>query len=107
MGTNYEYHRPYLDVQDAEQTIQALIKSDLKNQTYNVLSGNYTCREIISMIKETVPSLQVEMVTTPLLNQFSYLVDNTKLARDVVSLTGDIRQGINNTLDTLRCVKKY
>jgi len=104
---NYHYHRPYLDVRDAERSISHLTYKRIENQTYNVLSGNYKCSEIINVIKEYIPEIEVNMVKTPLLNQFSYLVDDTKLQNTGINLNGSIKRGIKETLELLKCVKRY
>tara|TARA_R110000824_G_scaffold193811_2_gene376198 strand:- start:270 stop:1172 length:903 start_codon:yes stop_codon:yes gene_type:complete len=103
---NYNYYRPYLDVGDAERTISHLIHKGIENETYNVLSGNYKCGDIIEIIRKKIPDIEVNMVKTPLLNQFSYLVDHMKLLNTGIRLNGNISRGINETLEMLKCVKK-
>ena len=103
---NYHYHRPYLDVRDAERSISHLLHKGVENETYNVLSNNYKCSEIIDIIRKHIPDLEVNMVKTPLLNQFSYLVDDTKLSNTGITLNGSIKRGIKETLGLLKCVKK-
>ena len=104
---NYHYHRPYLDVRDAERSISHLLYNRVENETYNILSDNYKCSDIIEIIKEYVPDIKVNMVKTPLLNQFSYLVDDTKLSNTGINLNGSLKRGIKETLEILKCVKRY
>tara|TARA_E500000305_G_C4022891_1_gene239984 strand:+ start:2297 stop:3202 length:906 start_codon:yes stop_codon:yes gene_type:complete len=105
---NYEFYRPYLDVKDASRTMHHLLKKkEFNNETYNVLSGNYKCKKILDIIKERVPDLKINMVSTPLLNQFSYKVDDSKIKTTGISMNGNVRREINNTLEVLKCVRKY
>ncbi|HCI70939.1 MAG TPA: nucleoside-diphosphate sugar epimerase, partial [Balneola sp.] len=62
---------------------------------------------IIKIIKAYVPDLEVNMVKTPLLNQFSYLVDDSKLSATGINLNGSIKRGIKETLGLLKCVKRF
>jgi len=103
---NYNYYRPYLDVRDAERTISHLLHEGIENETYNVLSGNYRCSDIIEIIRKKIPDIEVNMVKTPLLNQFSYLVDHIKLFNTGIRLKGSVSKGIDDTLEMLKCVKK-
>ena len=84
-----------------------LKKKEFNNETYNVLSGNYKCKKILDIIKERVPDLKINMVSTPLLNQFSYKVDDSKIKTTGISMNGNVRREINNTLEVLKCVRKY
>lgn len=78
---NYEQVRPYLGLNDAIQSIKHFLNLDSTyyNTKYNVLTGNYRLRDVVEMIKTIQPNLQLDMVDTPLLNQFSYNVDDSKV----------------------------
>jgi hypothetical protein len=78
----------------------------VENETYNVLSDNYKCREIIDIIREYIPDLKVNMVKTPFINQFSYLVDDTKISNTGINLNGSIKRGIKETLGIAKMRKK-
>jgi len=78
---NFHQTRPYLGLKDAIKALNHVMNLDSKhcNTKYNVLTGNYKLSEIVDIIKQQVPDLQVEMVNTPLLNQYSYHVDSSKI----------------------------
>jgi len=75
---NYNQYRPYLGLNDAIDSISFFLKNPSWNTTYNVLTGNYMLSDIVSSLRSLV-DVEVDMVTTPLLNQFSYEVSDTKI----------------------------
>ena len=78
--TAMDQKRPYLDLNDAAQVISMMINQDLfDNQIYNVLTANFTVRDIIKVIKSFVPNLTVSFVESPIMNQLSYEVIFEKL----------------------------
>ena len=71
---NYNQYRPYLGLNDAIKSIIFFLELNRGwNDTYNVLTGNHKLSEIVEYIK-TKRDVIVNMVNTPLLNQFSYEV---------------------------------
>tara|TARA_R110000868_G_scaffold323306_2_gene584260 strand:+ start:220 stop:1137 length:918 start_codon:yes stop_codon:yes gene_type:complete len=78
---NYEQVRPYLGLKDCLKSIKHFINLDsgLCNTKYNVLTGNYKLSDVVEIIKTTNQDLEVKFVDTPLLNQFSYNVDDSKV----------------------------
>jgi UDP-glucose 4-epimerase len=101
---NYEQVRPYLGLTDATRCIKhfLLLDSSYYNTKYNVLTGNYKLSDIIGMIKLFQPNIKIQMVDTPLLNQFSYNVDGTKVKNTGFITTDDIRFDICETLTLLK-----
>jgi len=101
---NFDQYRPYLGLNDCINSILHFLGCDDWNETYNVLTGNYKLSDIITMIKTNI-DIDVDMVDTPLLNQYSYLVNCDKISqtgfvpRDVIQLE------IETTLDRLRNLK--
>ena len=75
---NYEQVRPFLTVNQANISIHRLIKTGIFNETYNVVSENLTPRQIIERIKLYKP-INIDWVDTPLLNQYSYNVNDDKI----------------------------
>ena len=99
---NYSFKRPYLGIDDAIRSIEHLIANkEHWNQTYNVLSTNSTCENIVNTIINQLPDIQVNMVDTPLLNQFSYIVSDTKIQNTGFEPNDILRDGIRNTLSVL------
>jgi len=111
---NFNQKRPYLDLLDASAVINlACCMIDERphetnricfNQIYNVATGNYTAAEVIQEIRKRV-DVKVEMVNTPLLNQYSYEVSCRKISETGFSAKGSLKDGIKHTLELLsRCV---
>ena len=99
---NYEQQRPYLGLDDAIKSIIFFLSSDGSwNNTYNVLTGNHKLSEILDYIK-TKTDITVNMVDTPLLNQFSYEVSDSKIKALGFSPTADLFTEIANSLNMLR-----
>jgi len=95
---NYEQVRPYLSLVDASKSLRHVMFNDVPTNTkYNVLSGNYKLCDLVELIKTHKPNLQINMVDTPLLNQYSYNVSNKK-----IKSTGlETNFGISTTIDVL------
>ena len=51
--------RPYLSLSDAVRVIQFIVAKNIFNQqTYNILTGNYTVRQILQIIKKIIMKLK-------------------------------------------------
>ena len=101
--TAYEQKRPYLDLGDASRAISFILREDLfDGRIYNVLTLNATVRQIVETIKEFVPDLKVIFVDSPIMNQLSYEVSTDRFTSAGFKFTGDLRQGIGETIALLR-----
>jgi UDP-glucose 4-epimerase len=101
--TAYDQKRPYLDLVDAARAISFLIRNDLfDGRIYNVLTQNATVRQIVDMIREFIPGLQVTFVESQIMNQLSYVVSCDRFVRQGFTFTGDLRRGIGETIAQLR-----
>jgi nucleoside-diphosphate-sugar epimerase len=99
---NYHMKRPYLGINDAVRLIKfAANRRALDNRTLNAATGNYELSFIIDIIKTFVPNLKIDFIQTPLLNQYSYIVDTSKIS-EVFWFKDSIAQGIQETLELLR-----
>ena len=80
--TAYNQYRPYLSLKDAFKVFKFCIDKDIfNNNVYNALSGNYTVKQIINMVKKYKKKTSIKFVKTKIMNQLSYHVDNNKLIR--------------------------
>jgi UDP-glucose 4-epimerase len=67
--------RPYLGVTDSVRTIKFIIEEDLfDGEIYNIVSSNKTVNDIVDVIRESIPTLKVELVDSEIMNQLSYEV---------------------------------
>jgi nucleoside-diphosphate-sugar epimerase len=101
---NYEQYRPYLGLEDAIKVLNKFLEENHWNETYNVLTGNYKLKDIINYISE-IMKVNLKMVDTPLLNQFSYKVSDEKIKKIGFEPDEDLRDNIIRTLRTLKNLK--
>ena len=72
--------RPYLSLDDAIKTIIFFINRNLFNgEIYNVLTRNYTVRNILDLIKKNGYKMKIKKTNSPVLNQNSYIVSKKKI----------------------------
>jgi len=102
---NYEQYRPYLGLNDAISSILFFLKSNKWNETYNILTGNYKLSEIVDIITQIAKGTTINWVDTPLINQYSYKVNDSKIRNLGWLPTDNIVHGIQDTLKTLKDLK--
>lgn len=103
---NYDQHRPYLGLEDAARSVELILESDTEHrETYNVLTDNYKLSEIVEYIKEKVPSLDIDFVDTPLLNQHTYFVSFDKIKNLGYRPLSDLKETIAETMRLLEKCK--
>ena len=100
--TAYDQKRPYLDLLDASRAIELIIKNNIfDGRVYNVLTNNSTVREVIDVIREFVPDIEVGFVDSKIMNQLSYeVLDNRFKSQGFIS-AGSLRRGIGETVSLL------
>ena len=97
--TALHQYRPYLSVRDAFKVFKFCIEKDFfKNDIYNALSGNYTVNQILNKIKKIKKKIKVSFVSSAIMNQISYHVDNNKLNNEGLLLNSSLDTDIKNTL---------
>ena len=102
-STAYDQKRPYLDLLDAASAIAFIIRNDIfDGRIYNVLSNNFTVRQVIDTIREFVPDLNVSFVDSRIMNQLSYEVSCERFVSKGFTFAGDLRRGVGETIGLLR-----
>jgi nucleoside-diphosphate-sugar epimerase len=101
---NYEQYRPYLGLNDAIKALNQFLREPHWNETYNVLTENYKLKDIVKYISEII-EIDLNMVDTPLLNQFSYKVSDEKIRKIGFEPDENLNDNIIRTLRTLRNLK--
>ena len=100
--TAWNQRRPYLDLRDCVRAINFILKQDFFNgEIYNVLTKNFTVKDIVAAIKEFIPKLNVEYVTSAIMNQLSYDVDDTKFRSLGFMPRGNLKKSIDQTINHL------
>jgi UDP-glucose 4-epimerase len=106
--TAFKQKRPYLDLKDATRSIIFMIKNKIYDgQVYNVLTGNYTVKDIINNIKKYRKKLQFIYVYNKIMNQLSYQVSAEKIKNKGFKFTGNLNKGIRDTLSLFSKVNIY
>jgi len=105
--TAYNQYRPYLSLKDVFQTFKFCIEYNIyNNDVYNVLSGNYTVKQIITKIKKYKKKVKIKFVNSSIMNQLSYLVDDSKIKKLGIKLRSKIDLDIKETLNLFTGLKK-
>ena len=98
----YDQKRPYLDLNDAVRSFEHIISKDLfDGEIYNILTENLTVRNVVDEIKAFVPSLLVQFIDSPIMNQLSYEVSNKKFKKTGFEFQGSLHEGIKGTMAKL------
>lgn len=101
--TAYDQKRPYLGLNDACRAIAHLIENaPFDGNVYNVVSANTTVRQIVEAIRRIVPNAEVSFVDSPIMNQLSYEVANSRLDLEEFVFYDTPEDGIVETIDLLR-----
>ena len=100
--TALDQKRPYLEILDASRAIEFILHRRLfDGNIYNVLTLNSTVRDITDIIQESIPSLEIELTESKIMNQLSYEVANDKFRNLNFEFKGDLRKSIQETLALL------
>lgn len=95
--------RPYCSLKDAINAIIKIINYNrFDNQTYNVLTKNYTVGQILNMIKSNNFKFKIKKTNTPILNQSFYGVSNKKFSKFKIKMSSGIEKDIAETLNILK-----
>jgi nucleoside-diphosphate-sugar epimerase len=101
--TAYEQKRPYLDLHDAARVFAFILDEDLfDGGVYNVLTTNSTVREVVAVIREFIPRVELSFIDHPLMNALSYDVSCERFVGKGFRFEGDLRRGIGETIARLR-----
>ena len=102
-STAYDQKRPYLDLFDASRAISFIIENDIfDGRVYNVLTNNSTVREVVDVIREFVPDLEVSFVDNKIMNQLSYEVLDDRFKSQGFVSAGSLKRGIGETISLLK-----
>lgn len=95
-------YRPYLSLTDAFNSIKFIIDKNLFNkEIYNVLTNNYTVKNILNFIK-CYKKVKVKYVKSKITNQLSYLVQDKKIKSLGFKSESYLKKDIKKTLLVLR-----
>ena len=100
--TAMNQYRPYLSLQDAFMAFKFCIDKNLfNNEKYNILSGNFTVKHILSKIKKYKKNIKINYISSPIMNQLSYHVSNAKISKKGLKLKSNIDSDVKDTIKLL------
>ena len=94
--------RPYLDLSDCSRAISHVIKKELYDGIYNVVTINATVQEVINAINSHIADLKIDFVDHEIMNQLSYDVSNELFKSTNFIFTGDLDKKIKETVHLLQ-----
>ena len=101
--TAFNQYRPYLSLRDAFKVFKFCIeKNRFNGKIYNTLSGNFTVKQIINIIKKYKKNIKIEFIKSKIMNQLSYHVDGKKINKLGLRLNSSIETDIKNTLNLFK-----
>ena len=104
--TAYNQFRPYLSIKDLFHVFKYCIDKDIyNNDVYNVLSGNFTVKQIIDKIKKYKKNVKIKFVNSFIMNQLSYHVDDSKIKSLGIKFNSKIDHDIKDTLNLFNGLK--
>ena len=104
--TAYNQYRPYLSLKDLFLTFKYCIEKEIyNNEIYNILSGNFSVKQIVDKIKKYKKKVKIKFVNTSIMNQLSYLVDDSKIKKLGVKFQANIDIDIKETLSLFKGLK--
>lgn len=107
-STAYDQKRPYLDLFDASRAIAFILRQNLfDGRVFNVLTLNTTVRNIVDIVHEFVPDLEVTFVDNKIMNQLSYEVSCERFKSEGFAFAGDLRRGIGDTINLMRQANRH
>jgi nucleoside-diphosphate-sugar epimerase len=100
--TAINQYRPYLDLDDACRAIGFIIENKMfDNNIFNVLTLNATVGDIVTVIRNYIPSLQIKFVDECIMNQLSYKVSCDKFTDKGFNFTGNLDERVKESIKML------
>ena len=95
--TAIDQFRPYLSIDDAFSSLKYVIeKKYFDNKIHNILSNNFTVRQILSFIKKLKKKINIKYTKSKIMNQLSYKVVNQTGLLKKIKLKKEIKSDIKN-----------
>lgn len=101
--TAMDQKRPYLGLNDACRFMGFMLNKKLfDNELYNIVTRNYTVRDVVDTIRDFVPDLKVVLVDNKIMNQLSYEVSGEKIKAKGFTPSDNLHDAISDTIALLR-----
>ncbi len=97
--------RPYCGLRDCVNAINFFSAKRLFDcQVYNIVTSNFTVKNITDLIRKYIPDIQISFVDSPIMNQLSYEVSCEKSQALGLIYNDNIEESVQKTLLKLRNV---
>jgi len=97
--------RPYCGLRDCVNAINFFSAKRLFDcQVYNIVTSNFTVKNIVDVIRKYIPDIQISFVDSPIMNQLSYEVSSEKSEALGLIYNDNIEVSVRKTLLKLRNV---
>lgn len=101
--TAIDQFRPYLSIDDAFSSLKFIIeKKYFDNKVHNILSNNYTVRQILSFIKKFKKKVNIKYTKSKIMNRLSYKVVNQTGLLKKIKLKKEIKSDIKNIFSAFK-----
>ncbi|TSC67216.1 MAG: NAD-dependent epimerase/dehydratase [Parcubacteria group bacterium Gr01-1014_72] len=98
--TALKQKRPYLALEDCVQAINLILEKDIfKGEVYNVCTENATVEDVVSTIKSFIPSTEIGLVDSKVMNSFSYDLVAKKIRALGFSPKGNLHSGVSEIIE--------
>ncbi len=105
--TALDQKRPYLSLDDAVHALAWIVKNNLfTGEIYNIVTGNHTVRQVVSMIEESNGKCEISLVKHAIMNQLSYEVISDKFKTTGFTFSGSLKKGVEDTVCLIRNASK-
>jgi len=99
--------RPYLGINDAISSLIFAKDKAKSGELYNVVTGNYTAREVIETIRQNIPQVKVNIIESPVTNQKFYTPLANKICSEGFQFKDNLQEIVQETLSLFKSIKNY
>lgn len=101
-STAYDQKRPYLELGDACNAIEHIIRRELfDGRVYNVITLNASVRQVVDTIREFAPALKLQFVDNKIMNQMSYEVNDQRFCGTGFRSRGNLSLSIKEEISLI------
>jgi len=99
--------RPYCGLNDCINAFNHAVKEGIFDcKIYNIVTANLTVKDILDVIREYIPRINIKFVDSPIMNQLSYNASNAKsLEKDFV-YTDLLKEKVEEIVAKLKSLNK-
>ena len=98
--------RPYCGLNDSINAFNYAVKAGIFDcKIYNIVTTNLTVNDILNVIKEYAPGINLKFVDSPIMNQLSYNASNARSIERGFKYSDFLNDSVRETIDKLKNAK--